>query len=78
MTTPSLETLLLLGSSVFLVLSFVAATVAFTLGRRAAALQNTQLLAAVADLAQRLAALEARIDATKLSISELGERFAQA
>ncbi len=77
MTMPSLETLLLLGCGVFLVLSFVTATVAFTLWRRAAAVQNTQLLAAVTDLAQRLASLEARLDAAKHSISELGERFAQ-
>jgi hypothetical protein len=77
MTTPSLETLLLLGRGVFLVLSFVTAAIAFTLWRRAAALQNTQLLAAVADVAQRVTMLEGRIDAAKLSIAELGERLAQ-
>ena len=75
MTVPSLEMLLLAGRAVFLVFSFVLAAVAFTGWRRAAAAQTGRILANHEALLQRLAHLEARIDATKLSVSKLGERL---
>ena len=74
MTVPSLDILLIAGRAVFLVFSFVVAAAAFTAWRRAT-LAHTQHLLAHTDLVlQRLAHLEACVDATKLSVSELGAR----
>ena len=74
MTVPSLDILLIAGRAVFLVFSFVVAAAAFTAWRRAT-LAHTQHLLAHTDLVlQRLAHLEAHVDATKLSVSELGTR----
>jgi hypothetical protein len=74
MTLPSLEILLIAGRAVFLVFSFVFAAVAFTAWRRATLAQTQHLLSHTDLVLQRLAHLEARVDATKLSVSELGTR----
>ncbi len=71
---PSLETLLLAGRAVFLVFSFIMAAVTFTAWRRSAHAQTQQVIEHANLVLQRLAHLEARVDATKLSVSELGER----
>jgi hypothetical protein len=63
------------GRAVFLVFSFVLAAVAFTAWRRAMRTQTDQVLAQTNTVIQRLAALEARVDATKVTISQLGERL---
>ena len=67
--------LLIAGRAVFLVFSFVLATLAFMRWRRASAAQNEQLLANHAVVLQRLADLESRVDATNVAISRLGERI---
>lgn len=67
--------LLIAGRAVFLVFSFILATVAFMRWRRASAAQNEQLLANHAVVLQRLADLESRVDATNVAISRLGERI---
>lgn len=72
---PSVEMLLIAGRAVFLVFSFILATVAFMRWRRASAAQNEQLLANHAVVLQRLADLESRVDATNVAISRLGERI---
>lgn len=74
MTVPSIDMLLITGRAVFLVFSFVFAAVAFTAWRRATQLQTQHLLTHTDLVLQRLAHLEARVDATKLSVSELGAR----
>ena len=74
MTVPSIDLLLIAGRAVFLVFSFVFAAVAFTAWRRATQLQTQHLLTHTDLVLQRLAHLEARVDATKLSVSELGTR----
>ncbi len=74
MTLPSLDILLIAGRAVFLVFSFVFAAIAFTAWRRATHTQTQRLLEHTELVLQRLAHLEARVDATKLSVSELGER----
>ncbi len=72
---PSLETWLIAGRAVFLIFSFALAAAAFVRCRRAIALQTQQLLAGQDILLQRLADLEARLDATSVSISRLNERI---
>ena len=67
--------LLIAGRAVFLVFSFILATVAFMRWRRASAAQTEQLLANHAVVLQRLADLESRVDATNVAISRLGERI---
>lgn len=74
MTVPSIDLLLIAGRAVFLVFSFVFAAIAFTAWRRSTQLQTQQLLTHTDLVLQRLAHLEARVDATKLSVSELGTR----
>jgi alkylation response protein AidB-like acyl-CoA dehydrogenase len=74
MTVPSIDILLIAGRAVFLVFSFVFAAIAFTAWRRATQQQTQHLLTHTDLVLQRLAHLEARIDATKLSVSELGAR----
>ncbi|MDB6089632.1 MAG: hypothetical protein JWN85_2416 [Gammaproteobacteria bacterium] len=71
----SVEFLLVAGRAVFLLFSFVVAAVTFTAWRRATRLQTEQLLAQANTVLQRLAALEARVDATKVTISQLGDRL---
>jgi hypothetical protein len=74
MTLPSVDILLIAGRAVFLVFSFVCAAVAFTAWRRAANKQTQHFLEHAQLVLQRLAHLEARVDATKVCVSELGER----
>jgi hypothetical protein len=74
MTVPSLDILLIAGRAVFLVFSFVVAAAAFTAWRRATLAQTQHLLTHTDLMLQRLAHLEARVDETKLSVSELGTR----
>jgi hypothetical protein len=74
MTLPSLDILLIAGRAAFLVFSFVFAALAFTAWRRATLAQTQHLLSHTDLVLQRLAHLEARVDATKLSVSELGAR----
>jgi alkylation response protein AidB-like acyl-CoA dehydrogenase len=80
MTVPSLETstvelTLLVGRAVFLVFSFVLATVAFVRWRRATLAQTEIVLANHTLLLQRLADIEARVDATSVTVSQLVERI---
>ncbi len=74
MALPSVDILLIAGRAVFLVFSFVFAAVAFTAWRRATQAQTQHLLTHTDLVLQRLAHLEACVDATKLSVSELGAR----
>jgi len=74
MTLPSLDILLLAGRAVFLLFSFVCAAVAFTAWRRATQAQTQQVLEQTSLVLQRLAAIEACVDATKLAVTELGAR----
>lgn len=71
----SVEFLLLAGRAVFLLFSFVVAAIAFTAWRRATQTQTEQVLAQTNTVLERLAALEARVDATKLTLSQLGDRL---
>jgi len=75
MTVPSVEMLLIAGRAVFLLLSFALAVVAFTRWRRAAQAHAAQLQANHEVVLQRLADLEARIAATNVAVSQLGERM---
>ena len=75
MTVPSVEMLLIAGRAVFLVFSFVLATVAFIRWRRAIEVQTAVVLANHDIVLQRLADLEARVTATNVSISNVGERI---
>jgi|SRR5579871_2131472 len=77
MTMPSCETLLPLGGGVFALLSLLMTSASFIFWRRAAAADGAQLRAALENVSRRLAALETVMDATKISVSDLGERFTQ-
>ena len=71
----SVEFLLVAGRAVFLLFSFVVAAVAFNSWRRATQAQTEQVLSQTNTVLQRLAALEARVDATKVTVSQLGDRL---
>jgi len=71
----SLEIGLFAGRAVFLVFSFALAAWAFTRWRRETAAQTAHLLAHHEVMLQRIADLEARVDATNAAISDLGERI---
>jgi alkylation response protein AidB-like acyl-CoA dehydrogenase len=71
----SFEIWLIAGRAVFLLFSFTLAVVAFTRWRRAAQAQTDRLLANHEVMLQRLADLEARVDATNRSVAEVGERI---
>lgn len=71
----SVEFLLVAGRAVFLLFSFVVAAFAFNAWRRATQVQTEQVLSQTNTVLQRLASLEARVDATKVTISQLGERL---
>ena len=71
----SVEFLLVAGRAVFLLFSFVVAAVAFTGWRRATQVQTEKVIAQTNTVLQRLAALEARVDATKITLSQLGDRL---
>jgi alkylation response protein AidB-like acyl-CoA dehydrogenase len=72
---PSVELLLIIGRAVFLLFSFVLATIAFIRWRRATLAQTELVLANHAVVLQRLADLEARVDATNVTVSQLSERI---
>lgn len=72
---PSIEMWLIAGRAVFLIFSFALAAFAFVRLRSATQANTRQLLAAHETLLKRLADLEARLDATNVSISRLGERI---
>jgi hypothetical protein len=75
MTVPSVEMMLIAGRAVFLVFSFVLATVVFVRWRRATN-EQTEVLQTQHDIVlQRLADLEARVTATNTSVSQLAERI---
>lgn len=63
------------GRAVFLLFSFIIAAVTFTAWRRATRTQTEQVISQTNTVLQRLASLEARVDATKVTVSELGERL---
>lgn len=63
------------GRAVFLLFSFIIAAVTFTAWRRATRTQTEQVISQTNTVLQRLASLEARVDATKITVSELGERL---
>jgi hypothetical protein len=71
----SVEFLLVAGRAVFLLFSFVLAAIAFTAWRRATQVQTERVIAQTNTVLQRLASLEARVDATKFTVSQLGERL---
>ena len=75
MTLPSAEILLIAGRAVFLVFSFVVAAVSFTAWRRATRRQTAEVLSQSQLVLQRLAELEARVDATRSAVAQLGERL---
>jgi alkylation response protein AidB-like acyl-CoA dehydrogenase len=75
MTLPSAEFLLIAGRAVFLVFSFVVAAISFTAWRRATRHQTAEVLSQTQLVLQRLAELEARVDATKSAVAQLGERL---
>src|SRR5438309_5405173 len=72
---PSVELLLILGRAVFLVFSFVLATIALVRWRRATLAQTELVLANHAVVLQRLQDLESRVDATNVTVSQLRERI---
>jgi membrane protein required for beta-lactamase induction len=71
----SVEFMFIVGRAVFLLFSFVLAAYTFTAWRRATQLQTEKVLSQTNTVLQRLAALEARVDATKVTISQLGDRL---
>lgn len=71
----TLEIVFAAGRAVFLLFSFIIAAVTFTAWRRATRAQTEQVLAQTNTVLQRLAALEAHVDATKITISRLGDRL---
>ena len=75
MTLPSIEFLLIAGRALFLVFSFVIAAIGFTAWRRATRRQTAEVLSQTQLVLQRLAELEARLDAARSSIAKLGERL---
>jgi alkylation response protein AidB-like acyl-CoA dehydrogenase len=75
MTVLSVEMLFIAGRAVFLVFSFVLATVAFIRWRRAIEVQTAMLLANHDVVLHRLADLQARGAATNVCLSNLLERI---
>ncbi|HEV2268116.1 MAG TPA: DUF2802 domain-containing protein [Steroidobacteraceae bacterium] len=75
MTLPSTDFLLIAGRAVFLVFSFVVAAISFTAWRRATRQQTAEVLSQSQLVLQRLAELEARVDATRSAVTQLGERL---
>jgi hypothetical protein len=63
------------GRAVFLLFSFIIAAVTFTAWRRATRTQTEQVISQTNTVLQRLSELEARVDATKITVCELGERL---
>jgi Protein of unknown function (DUF2802) len=75
MTLPSTEFLLIAGRAVFLVFSFIVAAISFTAWRRATRRQTEDVLSQTQIVLQRLAELEARVDATRITVTELREHL---
>ena len=75
MTLPSAEFLLIAGRAVFLVFSFIVASISFTAWRRATRRQTAEVLSQTQLVLQRLAELEARLDATRAAVAGIGERL---
>jgi Protein of unknown function (DUF2802) len=71
----SIEFIFVVGRAVFLLFSFVVAAFAFNAWRRATQLQTERVISQTNTVLQRLASLEARVDATKITLSELGDRL---
>jgi alkylation response protein AidB-like acyl-CoA dehydrogenase len=71
----TVETLLIAARAVFLLFSFALAAVAFIRWRRTAQTHAAQLQANHQVVLQRLADLEARVVATNVAVSQLGERM---
>ena len=71
----SIEFFFVAGRAVFLLFSFVVAAFAFNAWRRATELQTEKVITHTNTVLQRLASLEARVDATKVTLSELGDRL---
>jgi hypothetical protein len=63
------------GRAVFLLFSFIIAAITFTAWRRATRTQTEHVISQTNTVLQRLAALEACVDATKITVCELGERL---
>jgi hypothetical protein len=63
------------GRAVFLLFSFIIAAITFTAWRKATRSQTEQVISQTNTVLQRLAALEERVDATKVTVSQLGERL---
>ena len=63
------------GRAVFLLFSFIIAAVTFTAWRRATRTQTDQVISQTNTVLQRLSELEARVDATKITVSQLGDRL---
>ncbi len=74
MTLPPLDLLLIGGRAVFLLFSFIIAAVTFTRWRRATRSQTEEVLARTDLILQRIAQLEARLDATHACVTQLAER----
>jgi len=74
MTVSSVEMLLIAARAMFFTFLIRLATVAFTRWRRAAQAHTAQLQANHQVVLQRLADLEARVAATNVAVSQLGER----
>jgi alkylation response protein AidB-like acyl-CoA dehydrogenase len=74
MTVSTVELILSAARAVFLLFSFALAAVAFIRWRQAMHELAEQSLAQHTVVLHRLADLEARVDATNVSISRLGER----
>jgi alkylation response protein AidB-like acyl-CoA dehydrogenase len=70
----TLDLIFTIARAVFLVFSFALAAVAFTRWRQAIRALTEQAAAQHSVVLQRIADLEARVDATNVSISKLGER----
>ncbi len=75
MTLPPAEFLLIAGRAVFLVFSFIVAAISFTAWRRATRRQTDEVLSQTQIVLQRLAEIEARVDATKSALAQLAERL---
>jgi hypothetical protein len=74
MTASTLEVTLIAARALFLIFSFVLAAVALTRWRGAIRAHSELVTEQHSIVLQRLADLEARVDATNLSLSKLGER----
>ncbi len=75
MTLPSTEFLLVAGRAVFLVFSFIVASISFTAWRRATRRQTEEVLSQTQIVLQRLAELEARVDTTRITVTDLAQRL---